>query len=225
MIARPDVSRLVVPRYSYGEADRLAGVPRGTSGRWLSGSASGTPEEQRIKVSHVTPGTEGANAASFLDLVEIIAIGRLKRAGFSTPDIRRIVRTGQEILGVPHPLATLGFKVGGREVFIDRGGVPPEVGKRRREQVWSGVLEPFLEELDYTHELASRWWPLGKDEPIIIDPDYGYGLPVVASSGVRTEIIRERAMAGDRNEQIARDFNLNSREVERALAFELKLAA
>lgn len=44
-------------------------------------------------------------------------------------------------------------------------------------------------------------------------------------SGIRTEIIRERSLAGDSNEQIGLDFHLKPREVERALQFELKLAA
>ncbi|MCC7371248.1 MAG: DUF433 domain-containing protein [Chloroflexi bacterium] len=92
-------------------------------------------------------------------------------------------------------------------------------------QAWKEILEPFLANLEYADDLAIRWWPLGKDALITIDPAYGYGLPVVKGSGIRTEIIRERSLAGDSNEQIAQDFSLNPKEVERALQFELKLAA
>jgi uncharacterized protein (DUF433 family) len=169
---------------------------------------------------------EWSGQVSFVDLVEIIAIGRLKKIGFSLPSIREIVRNCQEILRVERPLATLKFKTDGREIFVVRSSdVLLEVGRRKGMQAWHEVLAPFLDDLDYSGDLASRWWPLGHDKPIVVDPEYGFGLPVVANSGVRTEIIRERFQAGDLEEQIARDFNLDPIAVERALQFELQRAA
>lgn len=60
---------------------------------------------------------------------------------------------------------------------------------------------------------------------MVIDPEYGFGFPVVAKSGVRTEIILERFRAGDLKEQISADFNIEQVHVERALQFELQRAA
>ena len=223
--ARPDITRLTMPRYSYAEADRLAGVSRGTARRWLSGYAYRDADGHPVEVPPITPGSAATGAVSFLDVVEIVAIGRLKQAGFSTRAIRQIVRNCQEILMVQRPLTALKFKIGGREVFVDQGDVLVEVGRRKRMQAWNEVLAPFLASLDYTEDVASRWWPLGRDIPIVVYPNDGHGLPVVAGSGVRTEIIRERAEAGDLVQQIASDFNLDCTEVERALQFELKRAA
>ena len=87
------------------------------------------------------------------------------------------------------------------------------------------ILGPFLEELDYSGEWAAKWWPLGKAQLVVIDPEYGYGLPVIAGTGIRTEIIRERMLAGDLPPVIARDFNLTEEAVDRALQFELSRAA
>jgi uncharacterized protein (DUF433 family) len=216
---------LTSPRYTFAEADRLAGVSRGTARRWLSGYAYRDEAGRSVNLPPITPRSAESEAASFLDVVEIVAIGGLKDAGFSTRQIRQIVRNCQEILGVQRPLSTLKFKVGGRDVFVDQGDVLVDVGRRKRMQAWNDILEPFLANLDYTDDVASRWWPLGRDVPIVVDPEYGQGLPVVEGSGVRTEIIRERAEAGDLIEQIASDFNLDRTDVERALQFELKRAA
>jgi uncharacterized protein (DUF433 family) len=224
--SRSSSDPLTRPLYTFAEADRLAGVTRGTAQRWLTGYAYYGARGERVVQPPVTPGPGGAGGVSFTDLVEIVAIGRLKERDFSLTAIRRIVENCQQILGVPRPLTTLRFKTGGREIFVDQGAVLLEVGRRKGMRAWERVLRPYLETLDYREDgAARRWWPLGRHEPILVDPDYGFGLPVVAHSGVRTEIILERFRAGDLDKQIADDFEVSAEEVQRALQFELQRAA
>ena len=225
--SRRDARHLRLPRYSYAEADYLAKVSRGTSKRWLSGYEYVRPRGGRVRQPPVTPGVEVEEAVSFVDLVEIVAIGKLKGRGFSLRQIRQIVKNSQDFFEVERPLPTLRFKTGGREIFVSGAYELIEVGARRRMRAWTEVLEPFLEDLDYDTEveLANRWWPLGKVNPIVVDPEYAYGLPVIVDSGVRTEIVLERFQAGDLEEQIAKDFNIKRVEVERALQFEINRAA
>ncbi|MFN0073814.1 MAG: DUF433 domain-containing protein [Chloroflexota bacterium] len=213
------------PLYSYAEADHLAGVTRGTARRWLAGydyrAANGSAAHQ----PPVSPRTEESEAVSFVDLVEVVAIGGLKREGFSLKAIRQIVSNCQEIFQIERPLITLRFKVGGREVFVQSETALVEVGRRKREQAWDEILGPFLESLDYRFDLVSRWWPRGREANVVIDPEYSFGLPVIEGSGVRTEIIVERFKAGDSCQEIAKDFSLTATDVERALQFEVALAA
>ena len=219
-----DLDALELPLYSYSEADYLAGATRGTASRWLSGyrykSISGD-------VTQRPPVTKRADielkGVSFVDLVEVVAIGRLKEIGFSLLDIRRMVENCQAVFNVRHPLASLEFKVGGEEVFVSQGGTLVEILKGRGRRAWQEVLQPFIETLDYHGQLAKRWWPLGKSVPVLVDPEYGYGFPVIQGSGVRTEIILERLQAGDSREQIAEDFKVHPKEVDSALRFEATL--
>ena len=217
--------RIARPLYSYADADRLAGVSRGTSKRWLTGYAYLNPQGDRVERPPITSGLEDHGYVSFIDLIEIVAIGGLKGHEFTLNQIRLIVKDCQDLLGVPRPLTTLRFKTDGYEIFVNQGDALLGLGKKKGLRAWNQILEPFLKDLDYTGAFVSRWWPRGKDKPIVVDPDYGYGLPVVADSGVRTEIILERFQAGDLKEQIAQDFNLDPIEVERALQFELKTPA
>ena len=217
---------LILPLYGFADADYLANVTRGTAKRWLEGYTYYDARGQQVVRPPITPGVQREESVSFLDLVEIAAIGRLKEMDFSLRMIREVVRNCQEILGVLRPLTSLRFKTGGHEVFVDRGDVLLEVGRKKRMQAWAEVLEPFLQELEYNaNQLAARWWPLGRSTPVVIDPEYGFGFPVVAKSGVRTEIILERFRAGDLKEQISADFNIEQVHVERALQFELQRAA
>lgn len=219
------IERLLMPRYNYTDTDYLAGTNRGTSRRWISGYEYLSPKGERIKRPPVTQGADRQGAVSFLDLVEIVAISQLKNRGFSLKSIRQIVSNCQVILKVERPLATLKFKIGGKEVFVDSGSNLVEVGRRKGEQAWKEILEPFLENLDYTEGLASRWWPLGKEKPVVIDPNYGFGFAVIGRTGVRTETILERFRAGEKTNEIAENFRLQPADVEEALRFELLRAA
>jgi uncharacterized protein (DUF433 family) len=174
----------------------------------------------------VTPGREVVGGGvSFTDLIEIVAIGGFKRHGFSVPTIRRIVENCQAQFGERYPLSTQTFKVGGRDVFVSDESTLHDVLRRRGAAAWDEILAPFLETLDYRDSFAYRWWPLGRSKPVVVDPAFGYGLPVIAGSGVRTEIVRERFEVGDSIEQIARDFSVATDEVQSAIQFELQRAA
>ena len=225
MVSVDGQTELWTPRYSYAEADHLADVSKGTSKRWLEGYQY-YREGTRVDIPAVTPHATQASALSFIDLVEVAAIGRLKAFGFSLQKIRRIVADCRMRFDMERPLPMLKFKVGGRDAFVSDGDVLVAVGGRHRgERAWDTILGPFLNELDYEAGLARRWWPLGKSHVVVVDPAYGYGLPVVSGSGVRTEIILERVRAGDLTDEIARDFSLSKEQVDRALQFELTRAA
>ena len=217
--------RLVRPLYSFAEADRLAGVTRGTSGRWLKGYRYSYTDERRT-APPITPDNEGRDAVSFIDLVEVIAIGKLRQRGFSLRRIRQVNEYCQLALNSERPLVTETFKTDGREVFVKaQDGFLLDVLHGQGTQAWDEVLDPFLDTLDYEDALARRWWPRGKAELVVVDPDYGFGLPVVSGSGVRTEVVAERYRAGDTCEEIAYDFGLSPVGVEAALRYEVSDAA
>ncbi len=87
-------------------------------------------------------------------------------------------------------------------------------------QAWDEVLDPFLDTVEYEGEIARRWWPLGKDVRVLVDPDYGFGLPVVEGVGVRTEIIAERYEAQDSIDEISYDFGVTPEQIDDALLWE-----
>jgi uncharacterized protein (DUF433 family) len=218
------IAHLERPAYSYAEADRIAGATRGTTKRWTRGYAYRTPTDQRVARPPVTPGIEHPEApgASFLDLVEVAAIARLKELGLSLGQIRGAVDVSQTLLDLRRPLVTERFRSDGRSVFVQQGDVLVELGfgPRKGRQAWDEVIGPFLETVEYESELVRRWWPLGRTHGVVIDPDFGFGLPVIADSGVRTEIVLEQIEAGVDPASVARDFGISRDDVDYALAFE-----
>ena len=224
-----DFDLLTRPLYSFAEADRLAGVSPRTSSRWVKGYKYLNERGERIAQPSMTTRTtsESEQGVSFLDLVSIKAIDGLRKMNFSTRAIRQVVQYCQDELEMAYPLATQQFKTDRRKIYMNAGdGRLLEVlGGQQGAQAWDRILDPFLKDLDYHNEFARRWYPLGKDEPVVVDPDYGFGLPVVVGSGVRTESIAEQYYAGDKVEHIAYDFNVTREQIKSALKLESQLAA
>jgi uncharacterized protein (DUF433 family) len=214
------------PRYSFAEADRIARLTPGTSSRWLKGYPYWYSPEERRKSPPVTPGDGARDAVSFVDLMEVATIGKLRHRGFSLKRIRQINAYCRLALRAPRPLVTEKFRVAGQDIFVDDDfGILVNVGREAGMRAWEEVLEPFLEDVEYEKEIVRRWWPLGKSVGVVVDPDYGFGLPVIEGTGVRTEIIAERKRAGDSTDEITYDFGVTPHQIEDALRWEMPDAA
>ncbi len=216
--AHPSVNR---PLYSFAEADRLAGVTPNTSRRWLKGYSFWYSPEERRTMPPITPGLGQKTAVSFVDLMEVAAIGELIAKDFSLKRIRKINAFARLYLQTPRPLVTETFKVKGRDIFVEESfGVLVNVGYEAGMRAWEDVLDPFLDDVEYENEMVRRWRPAGKEGGVLVDPDYGFGLPVIEGTGIRTEIIAERYKAGDSTEEIGYDFGVTPAQIEDALRYE-----
>jgi len=214
----PSVTR---PLYSFAEADQIAKVTPNTSRRWLKGYSFWYGGEHRT-MPPVTWTPETKEAVTFVDLMEVATIGKLRKKGFSFKRIRKINATARFYLQSDRPLVTEKFKVKGRDIFVDDGfGILVDVGYGAGMQAWDEVLDPFLDTVEYEGEIVRRWWPLGKDVAVLVDPNYGFGLPVAEGTGVRTEIIAERYRAGDSIDEIAYDFDVTLKQIKDALQWEM----
>lgn len=218
--------RINRPLYSFAEADRLANVTENTSRRWLKGYSFWYSSTERRFMPPVTPSGGPKTGVSFVDLMEVAAIGKLIGMGFSLKRIRKINSVARMYLRTERPLVTETFRVTGHDIFVREDfGVLVNVGRDAGMRAWEEVLDPFLDTVEYEDELVRRWWPLGKEAGVLIDPDYGFGLPVIEGTGIRTEIIAERAEAGDSTDEITYDFDVTPEQIEAALRYETPAAA
>lgn len=208
--------------YTFSDVDRLAQVTPGTAKRWLLGYTY-VRKGVHVTISPVTPREASDTGATFLDLIEVVAIGKFKEKGFSLATVRRLVDVCQTFLGVPRPLTSLVFKSEGYRVFIEAAGELVEVLRTPGQAAWKQILEPFLENLDYRQDRVATWWPQGRALGIFVDPAWGFGRPVVAGRGIRTDILLEHWEAGESIAEIAADYELMTGDVEAALRFEMSL--
>lgn len=81
-------------------------------------------------------------------------------------------------------------------------------------------IKLFFEKLDFDHSnLAVRFWPLGKNKTILIDPQRKFGHPVLNNKNIFPETIFNHIKAGDPIEYLAQIYNISEKEIKDALNF------
>jgi uncharacterized protein (DUF433 family) len=218
--------RAIEPRYRFPEAALLVGRPAPTVRRWSVGNwriyrDRPTKDEPLIRIDG---GTEpGELPLSFLNLLELRFLASY-REGASLPAIRRALDYAARELSVERPLLQLDFAVHGRELFLrfaedDSSFVN---ASRRGQLAWPEDASQLLKWLDYdeVERAAYRWWPLGKQRPVILDTRLNGGHPSTAGSAVRTLAIATRARNGWSPEAIAEDVAATPDEIGATLELE-----
>jgi uncharacterized protein (DUF433 family) len=167
---------------------------------------------------------------SFLELVELAYIAAMLESGASWKKVRGAMQVASRMFPeTDHPFAH-------RDWFADPGGIYLRLGRAHSESIlvemagdaqyaFEGLLSRYLHQIHFDEAtgVASLWAPLGLARPVLIDPTRSFGLPIV-SSGVRTDVLFEHFMAGDRVEDIAGWYGVREGEVEAALEFENRIA-
>ena len=87
-------------------------------------------------------------------------------------------------------------------------------------------LRRVVDQLDFENDVACRWWPLGKDASIVIDPQYGSGMPTIFGRGVMVSTIYRRFVEGKLGiELLMEDYQLQREQVEYAIRYGRQLVA
>ena len=183
------------PLYSIPECARYLGLPVSTVRRWVA--APGSNESDDDKPLVCAAGSD-PTALSFTNLVELFVISSLRRN--REPPTRRLLKS------VMH---------------LTRGNDEPERHSHSK-------VDFCINRIEYDGDgLPVRFYPFtrgfGGEDPklIAIDPAVKFGRPVIAGTGVRTEVIAHRIKAGEPFPEIADDYLLNMHQIEEAVRYEL----
>lgn len=171
---------------------------------------------------------------SFLQMIEIMVAGRFRTSVSGSRSVTlKIVRNAyinaKNLYGIEYPFAHLRLEsIGGHIIHLLEGGDPTasfQAVDLPEQWTLPGLLQDTIDQLDYDQGLASRWYPIGKSVPIVVDPRISTGLPVIVGRGVTVQSIRNRFKAGMRIDFIAQDFELDRELVETALQYGERVTA
>lgn len=221
------------PLYTVAEASRLAGLTPHRAARWLRGYrysyAVSTPERSRTgrKGPIVSRRGKADPYASFLELVDLLAVKELLTAGFTLQKLRKLLAEVEGISGQPHFAHESFFRMGSALFLKTRelGGAIILLLSGGQSAI-PGIIEAVAEriEFDPVTKTAIRWYPRGPDYPVVVDPAISFGRPSVVRRGIATSVLYDLFL-GERKDlrSTSRWMDISPEETKAAIEFERHL--
>lgn len=217
--------------YSLSEAAKLSGVPYASISRWTRGYDRVIGEVRR-KVPPVFNRDyveiEGKTALSFLDLVEVMFVEAFVHHGVNLRTVRKAVAAAARSFGFSHPFAKKTFLTDGRTILAL---LAHETGDDELLDLVGGqfeiadIVRPILKgDLEFGEfDIADRWWPMGKDGSIVVDPARNLGQPTIAPYNIPTFTLFKFFESAGSETAVADWYEIDKASVEAAVYFESRL--
>ncbi|MYJ95100.1 MAG: DUF433 domain-containing protein [Proteobacteria bacterium] len=223
---KPDLREL--PAYSVAEASRYLNVPQATVRYWATGRDNYAP---LISIPTGKP-----TLLSFINLAELHILAAIRRKyTVRMPKVRAAIDYLKKITIKPfdqkYPLISEQLETDGLDLFTERFGALLNIsqdGQITVRELMSAALHRIERDVQ---GVPIKLFPFTRNdivqapEFIVIDPALSAGRPVIAGTGLATEIIAERYKAGESIEDLARDYERTNEEIQEAVRCELQAAA
>ncbi|HEY6477924.1 MAG TPA: DUF433 domain-containing protein [Polyangia bacterium] len=210
--------------YRPREASRLTGLSVRRVKGWLHGYDRGAGPL-------IGRDPDDGPSLSFLDLIEILFVNSFLEHGVTMSHIREASRKAMDMAGgQTHPFAISRFETDGRKIFARLSATGSKkkhvVGLVDGQFAFDKAIAPFFKQIDYRASGdATRWWPLGKRAPILLDPNIAFGAPVTKTAHVPASAINGALSAGESATRVAKWFEIPLKDVRAAAALERQMAA
>ena len=222
------VDRRDLPAYTIAEAAHYLSVPQATVRYWAKG--------QDHHPSLIEHPDRTQTLLSFLNLVELHVLAAIRRKHtVPMPKVRAAIgylrKLTRNARDKRHPLISKQLETDGLDLFIQRYGELASIsqsGQLAMREVMSAALHRIERD---TKGVPIRLYPfthsdvLNAPAMVVIDPELSAGRPVIAGTGLATEIIAERYKAGESIRALAQDYEREEAEIEEAIRCELQAAA
>lgn len=220
--------------YTVPDAQRILGLPLARVQRWVAGysrilSAGGRKHSQGI-VDEGCWGTGRDRGINFFALIEVFTFAALRDLGLSAQRIRKARAELSDRFRTPYPFASHRLLSDGRQILVVLDDIREHglmILGEQGQTALRKVIEPFCKKIDFcrTTDLVERFWPLGHDHAVVVDPHHGFGRPTIANTNIATETIAQFAIAGESPDVVAREFGIPKKAVLDAVTFERRNAA
>lgn len=218
-----------LPAYTVSEAAHYLGVPAAMVRYWAVGRDGYEPLIRAARPNRPT-------LLSFLNLAELHILAAIRRAHrLKMRSIRDAIRYLSDHSdpgrGRDHPLISHGLETDGWDLFVHRYGQLINASKGGQAAIRE-VVHAALKRIEYDAD----GWPLklypftratvhNAPTMVVIDPTLSAGRPVIAGTGLATQIIAERYKLGESISDLTYDYERPQEEIEEAIRCELHAAA
>lgn len=221
----------VIGAYALADAGRYLSLPLATVRSWVRGRPYPTSGGRRHSTPLICLPSGDEPLLSFTNLVEAHVLAAIRRHhGVPMNKVRSALDYLEKQLRVSHPLAHAQLLTDGVSLFMDRFGELVNLSASGQLAIRE-ILAAHLQRIEHDADgLALRLFPFSRgprlDGPriVVVDPRVAFGRPVIAGTGIRTDVVVSRHKAGESIAELAADYSIDLTQVEEAIRF-FELAA
>lgn len=200
------------PLLTPGETARHLQIPRATIYYWLQEKANGAP-----LVHHVEPEKRGWPSVPFVAVVEAYVLRSLRDLGLTKRSIRAAASEVRRTFNTPYALATRRICTDGIDIFVQYAEddiARAKDGQRPIREVIDDYLHYITwdDDNEVADRLRLRQYP--DVAPVIIDPRFGWGAPVVEATKVPVDAVVNLWLAGESIDDVAYEYDMTPTQVE-----------
>lgn len=206
--------------YTPREISRILRLPDHKVNRWIDLYWDG--ELGREYERTYSWRTGNSKAVGFHTLIEFYTMMQLSEAGVKPREVIKAHKYLSVTFNTAFPFAQQkllsSIKSDGKKIYFKNNGDILTLDGTK--QLNLQLIEYFFEKLDFDQEqIATRFWPLGKEKSIVIDPSRKFGHPVIDKLNIYPETIFNHVNAGDPKKYVAHIYDLTLEQVENALEY------
>jgi uncharacterized protein (DUF433 family) len=163
-----------------------------------------------------------SKAVSFHTLIEFFVFYQMAEAGVRPREVLNSHIELSKIFQTPFPFAQKdileNIRTTGKKVFFEtKEGILSLDGLK---QFKLDFIRVFFKNLEFDNELvASRFWPLGREKSILVDPRRQFGHPVLGSTNIYPETIYNLIKSGEPVDFIAFTYEIDKKCIEDAIIY------
>jgi uncharacterized protein (DUF433 family) len=197
-----------MPAYGITEAAHYLQIPRATLRSWLLGRHYETERGRQFFKPLIDLADKDHRLLSFFNLVEAHILNALRRKHqVSLAKVRAALDYLKKRFPSRHPLADREFETDGSDIFLQRYGQLINLSADGQ-LAMRELLQTYLHRIEAV-------------KVVVVDPRVSFGRPVLAGTGIATDVIAKRYKAGDSIAELADDYDRSQSEIEEAIRCEL----
>jgi uncharacterized protein (DUF433 family) len=209
--------------YSINDVFTFTSVNKRKIRSWMKNSGNGSPKLIQGDYGLI----DDTYSLSFLDMIDVLTISRLRDKGVSLQAIRKVYTKLCEMFNTLHPFSMNKSWTDGRGIWIDIGHKEQDkklLNLLKDRYEFHQIVTDFLDEVDIgKDDFAKRWWPMSKKEEVVIDPMRKFGQPIVNIEGIPTIVIANTAKAEGSISKSANWYGVSIESARSACKFEEQL--
>ena len=161
----------------------------------------------------------------FYILIEFYVFYQLRKQGLSAQSIAKSHEIIAGELNTQFPFATSSILTDGRKILYKIDDDTIINADKTRQLNFVAIIKEFCQQMDFgKDQLAIRYWPLGKEKNIIVDPHHQLGQPTIKNTNILAETLYRMHIAGEKINFVASLYKVSESDVNASVEFFKKAA-